>query len=247
MENKLDIGIFVAVCERDFHWFEKFERQAKILGYPISVFADHLSPESLERLEFSSATCFVHDNQTEQFSEKSKEIALRFLKDNNFKWAIQMDIDETWQDGAKELIEQALSENQDKDIGECQMITVDNRDGKLFKRVDDYFTKGVESKRERIYNLSNDWRWVDPITCGAKMFRNNILVEQVTQFWCPAASVHWGYSTQELRLDHTDKWHDVWMKTVGRIPYASYGIHSDITYKIPVEPLDKIYYQHLCE
>ncbi len=244
MENT--IGIFVAVCERDFHWFKQFSHQAKILGYPVAIFADHLSPESLILLREDKNVIFVHDNQTEQFSERSKELAFNYLRNNHFAWAIQMDIDETWQDGAKTLIEQSLSENENGDIGNCPMVTVDNREGEFFRRTDKYFVSGVESARERIYNLKREWHWIDPITCGAYAFVNGAPSnEGITRFECPAISVHWGYSTQDLRLDHTEKWHDVWNKTVGRIPYQSYGLHSDLTYEIPVVPLEEVYFKHL--
>lgn len=239
----MKIGIFTAVCEKDFVWFPQFARQAEILGYPVAFFADKLSSESLEKLRAWKGTHFVHDNQTEQFTERSKEKAFKGLI--GFDWAIQMDIDETWEAGAKELIEKAVSEHPEDHIGNCRMITVTRSEEGLFQRMDKYFTNGRESARERIYNLKYEWHWIDPITCGAYLFEDNKVITECRIFQCEAASVHWGYSTFDLCDEHKEKWIDVYTKAIGRMPYEAYNMLTDRAYEFEKIPLDKKYYEHL--
>jgi hypothetical protein len=240
----MKIGIFTAVCERDFLWFPQFKRQIEILGYPVAFFADKLSPESLKTLKDWPLTYFVHQNETEQFSERSKGFAFVGLK--GFDWAIQMDIDETWQDGAKEILEKTLVENKDKHVGECEMVTVMRQNEELHRRADKYFLPpGREGSRARIYNNKFTWRWIDPITCGAYLFIDEKLQESCDQFWCDAATVHWGYSTYELCDDHKQKWVEVYTKVWGKMPYAAYELLTDRTVQVEKIPLDPKYYKHL--
>ncbi|MCL5667336.1 MAG: hypothetical protein M1383_06225 [Patescibacteria group bacterium] len=148
----MKIGIFTAICDRDFNWVPQFMKQAEILQYPVAWYADRLLPENLVVLKNWKLTVGIVEGK-DQFSEKSKEKAFNLL--TGFDWAIQMDIDETWQDGAKEIIEKTLAENPGHQ-GYCPMITVARRDDKLYRRMDDYFLKGKESGRERIYNLQEE-------------------------------------------------------------------------------------------
>lgn len=238
----MKIGIFTAVCERDFHWFPQFIKQAELLRYPVAWFADKLSPESLETLRNHPMTHFVHENKTEQFSERSKEFAFKGLK--GMDWAIQMDVDESWETDAKELIEKSLRENPDGFIAKCPMVTVHKKGSNLFQRMDPYFTAGTESNRARIYNLKYEWHWIDPITCGAQCFVNN-QIATVETFDCPVTSVHWGYATYDSCQEHKEKWEDIWKKTWGKKPYSTYEMLTDRKHNIPTVPLADKYYKHL--
>lgn len=239
----MKIGIFVAVCEKDFVWFPQFTKQAEILGYPVAFFADKLSPESLETLRAWKGTHYVYENSCEQFSERSKEKAFKGLQ--GFDWAIQMDIDETWEEGAKEKIEKALEENPEGHLGDCRMITVARHEGELYQRMDKYFANGRESHRERIYNMKFEWHWIDPITCGAYLFIDGSVQNECKLFPCEAATVHWGYSTYELCDEHKDKWTTVYTTVWGKMPYAAYDMLTDKAYEFEKIPLDKKYYTHV--
>jgi hypothetical protein len=242
--SNMKIGIFVCVCERDMEWMPQFMKQAEILDYKVAWFADKLSFSSLVKLEQWPNTHYIYENKVGTFSEQSKEIAFRGLK--GFDWAIQMDIDETWQDGAKELIEKALTENPDGYIAECPMITVFKEGETLYRRIDEYFKNGTESKRWRIYNLKYEWHWNDPITCGGYVYINGRSTNTFTAFPCEAESVHWGYWTHELMEKHKAKWEDVYVKAFGRNPYTHvYQNHINGTVEFEKIPLLEKYYKHL--
>lgn len=237
------IGMFLSIYEKDMRWFPQFTKQAEILGYPVSWFADHLSKESLKRIKDWKLTHFVHNNQTQQFDERSKGFALKGL--NGFDWAIQMDSDETWQDGAKELIEKSLLENPDGYIANCPMVQVHTKDGKHYRRTDPYFTVGTESKRDRIYNLKHKWAWLDPFTNGAYRMVDGVPADSTPSFKCEAETAHWGYSTWDLCDEHKETWDRVYMNAGGRNPYNFYeGILIDRNL-FGIEPLDIKFTKHL--
>lgn len=241
----MKIGIFVAVCGEDFHWVPQFMRQAEILGWPVAWYADRLWSEQLKVLQDWPQSVGVYDGR-EQFSERSKEQAFKMLVKGGFDWAVQMDIDETWQEGAKEIIEADLTCRADEDIGVCPMVTVSEYKGQLYRRTEPYFTSGVESARARIYNLAREWHWLDPVTCGAIMFSGGRPVDvEAKVFRLAAASVHWGHITRESTAKHMEKWHQVWMSTIGRIPYDAYDTLTNVDYRFSIEPLEDIFYKHL--
>jgi hypothetical protein len=239
------IGIFLAVCKEDWEWVKQFKKQAEILGYDVAWFADKLNPDQLLELTLWKNTVFVHDNQTQVFSERSKEYPYRYFKENGYDWAIQMDVDETWQEGAKELIEQALEENPDGFVADCPMVTVFKGDV-LQQRVDEYFTTGTESSRWRIYNLKYEWHWNNHITCGAYVYINGVSNNTFKAFPCKAHSVHWGYWTHELMGKHKEKWDKVYTRVHGFNPYSDTAykyINKEIQFD--TIPLEDKYYKHL--
>lgn len=241
----MKIGIFTALCEQDKNWLPQFMKQCEILGYPVSWYADHLSLETLIQLEQWPLTFAIFEGKAELFSEKSKGKAMDALV-GHFDWAIQMDIDETWEAGAELSLPKELSNHPDGQTAEVPMVTVFKDKDVLYQRLDPYFKDGVESKRCRIYNLKYQWGFADPITCGAYRYRDGSKLPDYISFPLSISTVHWGYWTHELMEKKKKKWDEVYTKVVGRNPYEHVyqsQINGNVIFDM-ILLLDK-YYKHL--
>lgn len=214
------------------NWSAQFIKEAKRLGYPVAWFADNLSPESLKKI--SEYSVFVHDSR-EQFSECSKMIPYKALKQLRFDWAIQVDIDETFAADFKEKLEKTISENPEAHAIRCPMVTVYEDS----QRIDGVFgPQGNEGGRDRAYNLMYNWAWIDPITCCAKLQKGEPVIPL-----SEATTVHWGYATKELRQEHAKKWKEILQKVWGKNPYQKweqFEKDSLVPILIPLETKYKI-------
>lgn len=237
----MKIGVFVAVCDADFEWVRQFVQSSP---WPIALYGDNLSRENWQKILALKPLIVEAVDGKGIFSEKSKQQAFNILVDRGYDWAVQMDIDETWEQGAADIVEASLAENPDGHIGQCNMVHVIQREGELFIRQDPYYsTGGREGSRDRIYNMRYKWRWVDPLTNGAYPLNENGSVQEnvATIFATGATTVHWGYMTHNLRVAHRRKWDDVYIKAAGRNPYKSYDTLVEVGNDVPVIPMEKRY------
>jgi hypothetical protein len=241
----MKIGIFVCVCDKDMHWFDQFDREAQRIGYPVAYVGDRMSGENVDRIKNAKSTLSFYLNE-DQFSERTKQHGMKSLQREKFDWGIQMDIDETFELAAKETLEKSLEQNSDHHIARCSMVTAYLKDGEWMQRVDAQFgVGGIESSRERVYNLSHVWVYADPVTCGAKLVIKGKPAETYKPFHSGITTVHWGYHSKDLCKEHKEKWEDVFLKTFGRNPYSTYDFLTNEAVVPELIPLNKKYYEHL--
>lgn len=202
----MKIGFFTSVCEEDKHWIPQYLKELERLEIAFAIHFDRCSDE-LKKLMREHPLCVASTEQNKLdhvFSEKDKQGVLNGLVDLDYDWAINVDIDETWEKDAPTKI-QAL-EGMTADVVDYKWVCLWNKPDQI--RTDGPLSSG---HRTRIYNLRSEMRWIfysDVINGAAAFDRHGQtrLRNETRQGKIDLVCIHWGMMTQEDRLFHKERW-----------------------------------------
>jgi hypothetical protein len=139
-------------------------------------------------------------------------------------WVMQMDADETLEPNAQEKLAFALGK---QPMLKMKMAHVWEADGKR------YLTTDMGDEKDRLYNTTYKWRYLQKVVAGPTNFDIEVNPEQ-SNIWV----IHWGYSTPEKRSFHKQRWDRLHGRSVGRNPYGLWSAINDPSFAPEIVPYD---------
>ncbi len=221
----MTIGVYTSICEEDACWIDQYLKEMKRLGLRFIVHLDRCS-QATKKLIAQSKYCRDYTEQLDpkvEFTEQHKQEAFDLLKVHGFDWAMAWDIDETWELNAPMKLDWV--ERSEADYLDCPWYNL-WEDPKHI-RIDHHHSSG---HRVKFYRLSPEftWKFDHPITNGLTGLgtdRPPILDE--LNFVC----LHHGMMTEELRLQHKERWDRIYTAAVGGNPYGFWNDALDKSIK----------------
>lgn len=222
------IAAFTAVCQADARWVPQYLAEAERLNMQFVIYLDRVNAK-LHNMMVGHPLClggFAQCNGKQEFNEMEKQHVFDILVNSQYDWAMAWDIDETYEkDAASKLFE--LNKHRDSDLVDTKWLNL--WESKEWVRVDGPFANG---HRVKFYNLSKGpFRFCHPTVNGAKIEgRENIVTK------LDLVCLHWGMMTEELRIEHKQRWDRIYTKAVGANPYGFWNYALDLTVPIQTVP-----------
>lgn len=201
------IGFFTSVCEEDAVWIPQYLAEIDRLNFDFTINFDKCSEQTKELIK-RNRHCVgftLNDDKDKKFSELDKQGVLDLLIEKGYDWALNVDIDETWEKNAPEKFK--VLDTATFDVGDYKWVNLWG--DKHHIRTDGPCASG---HRSRIYNLHSPWEWrfYSEVINGAsawikekKEWRRRLECDlQKIDLTC----LHWGLMTEEMRVSHKKRW-----------------------------------------
>lgn len=231
MDSKLIAG-FTSVCEEDVGFLPRYLVEAERLQLPFVMHFDKCSQETKD-LVSAHPMCIgtTSYDSDEWFNELHKQEALDKVISLGYKWAINWDVDETFEKEARVKFD-SLAERREDAVLDYKWVNLWEDEDHI--RVDGPMAQG---HRTRIYNLQHNyiWKFYNPKINGAAAFERNgrktFLRKEVGIGKIDLVCLHWGMMTQAMRLAHKERWDKLYGKHTdnGKNPYGFWEWASDET------------------
>jgi hypothetical protein len=217
-----NVCAFTSICEEDACWADQYLAEMGRLDLRFVVHLDRCS-DGLKAKMSGHKLCAgstFRDDPNVEFTEQHKQSALDLVRKAKFRWALAMDIDETWEKGATAKLSALF------DVPDCLLarwVNLWETAGQI--RVDGQFK---DSFRVKLLRMDRAYKWTfdHPITNGPKAFASGNLVD-VMPCRIDLVCLHWGMMTRELRLQHKDRWDRIYTRAVGANPYGFWNYALD--------------------
>lgn len=215
-----DICVFSAVCEADAKWLPQYLKEIERLQLPFVMYLDRCSEET-KKLVKEHPNCvetYEQNDPSIEFQENHKQRIFDKIPPV-FLWAMAWDVDEVWEkDALNKLIDLPEADYLDA-------IWVNLWEDEKHLRINDGFGP---RPRTKFLSLKREWKWTDPVTNGPNMFIDNRITEAKGEK-IDLVCVHHGLMTEELRLEHKERWDRIYTKAIGRQPYKLWECALDKT------------------
>jgi hypothetical protein len=158
------------------------------------------------------------DSPHKEFTEQHKQSVFDLVVKAGFRWAMALDIDETYMTKAPAIIH---------DICKSSYDCVDIRWLNLWEdqyhvRIDEPWGTG---HRVKFYNLrAGKWSFAHPVVNGARLPGKASLGRRHD-----LVCLHWGLMTHTLRSQHKARWDRIYTAAVGANPYGAWNYIMDPT------------------
>lgn len=193
------VCFFTAVCQEDEKHLTRYVSELHRLQVVTVMHFDRCDPAWAQRVVASSHRIIGSTSRNDEpFNEQHKQEMMGLLmRMNRFKWACDMDVDETWQQDWGAVL--AALEQSTHDCIDVRWLNL--WDDPAYIRVDGVFARG---HRVKFYNLQEGRRWIfdHPITNGAKLQGRDGTTDKLWHL----VSLHWGMLTREDRELHKKRW-----------------------------------------
>lgn len=227
------ICVFTTICEPDSKYLDQYLNETFRLDLGFVVHFDRCSGATklrmMEHPNFVASTAI--DNPKHKYDERDKQEAMDIVRDRGYIWALQWDMDETYEKLAPEKLR--LVEESPNDVIITPWINLWN--SPEFIRTDGHFSLGsILGKREKFYRVNGGsnirWRYKSAIVYGP----SPSIETKVNEQWLDLACLHWGYMTLGDRKLHKARWDHNYTAVFGRNPYGTWEYILDEVTNVPV-------------
>ena len=218
------IAAFTSICEEDARYIDQYLREIDRMDVDFTMHFDKCSDGTKEKIK-SHPRCIgftENNNQEHHFDERDKQGVLDILVAKKYVWAVNWDMDETWEREAPSKLRKILEENTDAYVLDYTWVCL--WDEPKFYRNDGPLAQG---HRTRIYNLSKEgvtWVFYAATINGAATFdgKHMKVRKEVGITKVDLICVHWGYLTREERVKHKERWDFLYGRHTGdgKNPYG---------------------------
>lgn len=200
------VMVYTSVCEEDVPWLDSYLGEMGRTGLPFCMHLDRCSDETFWRVTQHSNCQAVtqQKNPRVEFNETHKQEPFTCCVTARADWAIGLDVDEVFAKDVPEKLHEVIARHPAADVIDFKWVNVWEHDDLL--RIDGPFADG---HRTNLYNLTGGrrWRFTNPITNGAKLFRDDKWVrDEAKAVARDLVVVHRGMKTLELREAHKTRW-----------------------------------------
>lgn len=217
------VGVYTCICEDDAYLIPQWIREVERLGYPFSIYFDHCSHATESHVICHplciAATRSHPDSDRDKFDECTKQAPFNKLVECGFDWALQWDVDETWEHLAPMIIPVVLEQNKDTHYIGVRYVTLWDSINTI--RIDGPFSCGIHVK---LYNLRGRrvWKFSNPIVNGAYLQGDR----DAKGFDSALVCLNHGCIDHETRLRHKKRWDTIYGRHNGN-PYGFWDMSLD--------------------
>lgn len=232
----MKIGILFSVFDGDQKHFDRFAAELQRLALPFAVNFDHCSKETKQLFQQHPNFLAGHENDDPEnhFDESHRQTALKLLIKHKFDWALSLDVDETLERRAPEMIQELARkkfyDEQNPKRGKVLADVIDFRVLDLWGDERHYRVDGPfrGSHREKMFNLrSGEWNYYHPTVHAPKLTETKGRTTALVVKGYPCHVLHWGIMDKADAQHHTERWNTIYTRKVGGNPYAA-GFYSYI-------------------
>lgn len=213
-----DLGVLFPVCDEDRKHFQRLSAELERLGKPFVVHFDHCCKETKSYF-VGHRLCFnftADDDPKSFFDESFRQRPLDILIRFGFKFALQMDADETWEKRAPEKLERLMALGADVCVARCLDFWGDEK----HYRVDGPF---ASSTREKLFKLpGNTLKYPHPSAHAPNVVPHGKRREDAVVHRSDLHVLHWGIMSMEDAKFHKDRWDTIYTRKLGGNPYGGY-------------------------
>lgn len=212
---------FTSVCEEDAVWIPQYLEEVDRLGIDFAVHFDRCSGPTKASME-SHPRCVgstKQDDPSIEFDETHKQKVFDLVAGERYKWAMAWDVDETYARNAPGILRELVAS--DYQLIDIKWVNLWGDPKHI--RVDGAFAAG---HRVKFYNLSTgQFLFNHPTVNGGKLVGGHCETTRRHDFVC----LHWGMMTEEIRVQHKERWDRIYTKAVGANPYGfwNYALSPD--------------------
>ena len=213
MAKNLRVGAGIPLCEEDVEYLPQLFAEIERMDVEVAWLLNNCSPETIQRVREFKRTYWWREFNGD-FHNCLRNFPLEAME-HDFDWFIQWDADETWEPGAPEKLRQILNTHKQYGLIQVRMAHAWEHEGEML------YTTDWASERDRVYNMSKDfrWRYLSKVIAGpTNLFNGDCRTENPVNLWM----LHWGYSTNEKRQHHKRRWDRLHGISVGRNPYGQW-------------------------
>lgn len=225
------VGLIFPVCDGlrgDERHFGRFYAELTRLGFPFVAHFDHCCANTKFRFTSHPLCCgwSSDDDPKSFFDESFRQRALDvLLATKQFTHMIHMDVDETMEKDAPELIMEIARSGVDVAKFRCLDLWGREDDERLRYRVDGVFQG---SRREKVFKLvGNRLQYPHPTAHAPNVYVGGKDRSLAKVMETDVKILHWGIMNLEEAKFHQQRWDEIYTRKVGNNPYGGYQYYFD--------------------
>jgi hypothetical protein len=220
-----DVCVFTSVCDEDAEHFGRYLREMGRLAMPFAVHLDRCVSKDSE--VFARHPLCVGTtrpaNHNVEFNETHKQQVFDLVVSRGFKWALALDVDETFEKGARPKIDEIVASDHSLIVTRWVNLWLDERHA----RIDGPFVAG---RRMKFYNLArHQYRFLKPEVNGAYVVdeRGRRAAVDIPCTESDLVCLHYGLMTPESCRLHKERWDRIYKRCSGANPYGIWKYACD--------------------